>query len=202
MVLSGIIGVVTGLVGNIVTSITNLKVQKLKNVHEEKLIELETQAMLAKTDADIRITEAKVKGKLDQIESETYKENIKVGNKGLLEKGTIAKLFEGKWTKWLGVLLTFMLGIVDVLKGFIRPILTLYLVGLTSWLTYYAAGILSSKEALLGASEASIIFRNVTEIVIYLTVSVVTWWFADRRVAKFLGRLNDGNIKKLNDVRK
>lgn len=202
MVLSGIIGVVTGLIGNIVTSITNLKTQKLKNAHEEKLISLRTNAMLAETDAKIRITEAKVRGKITEIEEETYKSGIVVGNKDLLEKGVIAKLLEGKWTKWLGLVLTFFMGVVDVLKGFIRPVLTLYLVGLTTWITYYAADILSAKEALLSSTEASKLFNDVTEIVIYLTVSVVTWWFADRRTAKFLGRLNDGNIKKFDDGNK
>jgi hypothetical protein len=39
------------------------------------------------------------------------------------------------------------------------------------------------------------IFDQVTSIVIYLTVSCVTWWFGDRRVAKFLMRLRGGNLK-------
>ena len=39
------------------------------------------------------------------------------------------------------------------------------------------------------------IFDQVTSIIIYLTVSSVTWWFGDRRTAKFLMRLNDGNKK-------
>ena len=202
MLISGIIGVVTGLVGNIITSVTNFKSQKLKNIHDEKIIELETKAMLAKVEAGIKVTKAKVTGEIDKLEEKTYKENIVKANKTLLSKDVITKLFEHKGTKWLGAILTFLLGIVDVLKGFIRPVLTVYLVVLTSWLTYYSATILSAKESLLSASEASAIFSKVTDIVIYLTVSVVTWWFADRRVAKFLGRLDDGNIKKINDDRK
>lgn len=195
MVIEGLIGVVTGLVGNVVTSITNLKTQKLKNEHEEKVIGLKTNALIAETDAKIRIAEAKIKGALEESEQKAYTTNIVEANKPLLERGVISKLFESKWTKWLGSLLTFMLGSTDVLKGAIRPLLTVYLVGLTSWLTYYSAGILTAKEGLLTPTEASAIFTEVTDIVIYLTVTVVTWWFADRRVAKFLYRLKDGNIK-------
>lgn len=203
MLISGIIGVVTGLVGNIVTSITNLKTQKLKNSHEEKLIELKTKAMLAEVDAGIKVTKTKVAGEISKIEEQTFKANITTANKPLLEKGTISKLLDHKGTKWLGAILTFLMGSIDVLKGAIRPVLTVYLVALTSWLTYYSATILSAKQGLLTATEASGIFTKVTDIVVYLTVSVVTWWFADRRVAKFLGRLDDGNIKKVDkDVRK
>jgi len=202
MVLSGLIGVVTGLLGNVVTSFTNLKAQRLKNEHEEKLIGLKTTAMVAETEATIRIAKAKITGALDKLEQSTYKTNIEKANQNILEKGVIPKLFDNKSTRWLGAVLTSLLGLVDVVKGFIRPSLTIYLVILTSWITYYSAEILTAKQALLDVSEASRLFGEVVEIVIYLTVSVVTWWFADRRVAKFLSRLDDGNIKKVENDKK
>ena len=37
------------------------------------------------------------------------------------------------------------------------------------------------------------IYNEVTSIVVYLTVSCVTWWFGDRRMAKFLMHMNNKN---------
>ena len=76
-----------------------------------------------------------------------------------------------------------------------RPGLTAYLVGLTSWITFISMDVLKKHGHLLTADQAGDIFDQVTSIVIYLTVSCVTWWFGDRRVAKFLMRLKDGNLK-------
>jgi hypothetical protein len=55
--------------------------------------------------------------------------------------------------------------------------------------------VLQKHGHLLTADQAGAIFDQVTSIVIYLTVNCVTWWFGDRRVAKFLMRLKDGNLK-------
>ena len=47
----------------------------------------------------------------------------------------------------------------------------------------------------MSIAQATALFSQVIDIILYLTVSCVTWWFGDRRVAKFLMRLNDGNYK-------
>lgn len=195
MIVEGLVGVVTGLLGNVITSFTNIKTQKLKNQHEVAMIEAETKAMQAEAAMQIQITETKVAGELARIEEANYGKVLELANKPTLDSRIIEKLFDSPWTAWLGTILTFLLGVVDFLKGVMRPGLTLYLVFLTSWITYYAADVLSTKQGLMDVSMASGLFNKVVDIVIYLTVSVVTWWFADRRVAKFLYRLNDGNAR-------
>jgi hypothetical protein len=77
-----------------------------------------------------------------------------------------------------------------------RPGLTLYLVALTSWITWFAKELVSSKQELMSVDVAMDLLLQVVNIIIYLTVTVVAWWFADRRVAKYLFRLNDGNIRE------
>jgi hypothetical protein len=159
------------------------------------MTKLEKEAMIAEAHMNIQITEAKVQGEIMQLEEKNYGKNLELANQRSVDNKMIESLFGSKWTAWLGSLLVFLLGIVDFLKGIMRPGLTVYLVFLTSWITYYSAGILSAKEGLLDATEAAALFSKVVDIVIYLTVSVVTWWFADRRIAKFLYRLNDGNYR-------
>jgi hypothetical protein len=196
MIIEGLAGVLTGLVGNLITSFTNLKTQKLKNEHEVAMIEAETKAMQAEAAMQIKVTETAVAGELAQLEETNYGENLKAVNKPSLNNKILEKLFETKWTAWVGTFIAFWLGFIDVLKGIMRPGLTLYLVALTSWITYNAYDILLAKQELMDVASALGLFNRVVDIIIYLTVSVVTWWFADRRVAKFLYRLNDGNIRE------
>jgi len=162
-----VFGAITGLLGNGITAWTNYKMQKIKNNHDVVMVKLETEAM---------IEEAKA--------SEKW----------------IDKLFsvEG-WIKYISipvaVLIAFLFGMVDFLKALMRPGLTMYLTGCTTWITYMAWEIMQKYGTEITSIQAVDLFDQVTSIIIYLTVSSVTWWFGDRRTAKFLMRLNDGNKK-------
>ena len=197
MVIESALGIVTGLVGNIITAFTNYKTQKMKNEHDAKMMDLEIKKMIAQTNAAIKITEAKVKGAVEVADSKAYEESQRQGNKRLMGEGWIERLLEydNKWLSWLtticAVLLATGLGFVDFLKGLIRPGVTLYLMGVTSWLTWKAYGILQATNVGITTAQAVAIYNDVTSIVIYLTVSSVTWWFGDRRIAKTLARMKD-----------
>lgn len=196
-------GVITGLIGNVFTAFTNIKMQKIKNErdaqkdqHEISMLSAETKAMIAEADANIKINEAKIQGELELLDGEIYKTSIKEGNKRDLSNKTIDYLLSKAWLMPFGVILVMLLGLVDFLKSFMRPGLTAYLVALTSWITYKAMEIITAHQTLLSTEQAMALFMNVVNIIIYLTVSCVTWWFGDRRVAKFLYRLNDGNVRE------
>jgi hypothetical protein len=204
-----ILGGITGLIGSVTTAITNYKLQKLKNEHdvakwdfEEKKIELETEAM--KTEAKLRMKTIKTQtdAQVELADTEAYMESIKKGNENMFSDKWIAKLFsQTGWIKYIsipiGVLIAFLFGIVDFLKALMRPGLTIYLTGITTWITWMAWEIIQvSNIDIITSEQALAIFNEVTSVVIYLTVSCVTWWFGDRRIAKFLMRLRDGNIKK------
>ena len=196
-----ILGGITGLFGNIITAWSNYKTQKLKNEHDETMYQFKIQELGAKTDAAIKITEAKISGAVELADSKAYDTSQEKGNEKLFAESWIDKLFSvDGWLQYLAtpvaVVLAMSLGFVDFLKGIMRPGLTLYLTGVTSWLTWTAYNMLQSAGSLITNQQAVDIYNQVTSIVIYLTVSCVTWWFGDRRIAKFLMRLDDGNIKK------
>lgn len=192
----GVAGVVTGLVGTVVTAFTNLKAQKLKNEHELAMVKANTEATIAEVNANIRVTEANLASEMEKMDAQVFQRSIELGNTPVVDNKLVEKLFNNKWTMPFGVLLVLLLGLVEFLRGFMRPGLTGYLVFLTSWITYEATRIIQQKQELLSAAQALDTFNQVTRIVIYLTVSVVTWWFGDRRVGKFLYRLNDGNFRE------
>jgi len=189
-------GVITGLLGSIITSISNVKMQKLKNEHEVNMIVAETDAMKAEAEANIKITETQVQGDLAKSDNQIYHEAIKQEGKRSISNQIISKLFDSPWTTWLGLILVLLLGIVDILKAAIRPGLTFYFVILTSWLTWMAYNIIVANGEVMSTDKAMALFDNLTNNIIYLTVTCVIWWFADRRNAKFQYRLNDGNVRE------
>ncbi len=195
MITQALLGVVTGFLGNIVTSFTNLKAQKLKNAHDLSMLTAQTEATIKEAEANIRITETQIAGEVEKAESAAYLQSIKESTTETSNK-LVEKLLSGnKVSQAIGILLTFLLGFVDFIKGAVRPGLTIYLVALTTVITAQAWEIMGAHQEALSAIEAKALYMEVINIVIYLTVSTVTWWFGDRRTAKFLYRLNDGNLR-------
>jgi hypothetical protein len=203
MLIETILGGLTGIVGTALTSIMNFKTQKLKNEHEINLIRAQTAAMIEESKAQIEITKTRIEGAVELADADAYIQSIKEGNKSVFNDKWIDNLFavQGKMryiSVPVAVLIAFLFGFIEWLKQFMRPGLTAYLVIMTSWITLVSKDILTKAGVGTGGitgDQAYLIFTQVVGIIIYLTVSCVTWWFGDRRVAKFLMRLNDGNTK-------
>ena len=77
MLFETILGGITGLVGNIVTSIFNYKSAKLEidrakqqNEFDLKMVDAETRAMIMEAKANIRVTQAQVEGAVDIKDAE------------------------------------------------------------------------------------------------------------------------------------
>lgn len=196
-----IFGGITGLIGSITTSITNYKIQKLKNEHEVIMVKENTKAMIAETEANIQITQVESEAAIELADAGAYLKSIELGNKNMFNQKWIDKLFMVQgWMKFIsipvGVLVAFLFGMIDFLKAFTRPGITWLFTGATLFLGYTAWTILNGAGmSAMDTTAALAILTHIMDIILYLTVSCVTWWFGDRRIAKFLTRLNDGNKK-------
>lgn len=186
-------GGITGIVGNVITGITNYKTKKLELDHEEKMISLESEAMKLEAEMNIAVTKAEIEGEIELADSAAYTESIKSGQRDYFGKDWIDKLFgvQGKFlgplARVVGVGVAAAFGFVDWLRGFMRPALTAYLVGLSTVITFMVYDLLQGlKMDPLTPAEASDLFKQVVSIIVYLTVSCVTWWFGDRATSKFL----------------
>ena len=196
MLIETLLGAATGILGNAVGGIfkwlngkQELKKVELQNAHDVAMVQAETQAMIMESKANIAITKAKVEGEIEVADANVYLQSQKEGNKTSFDNKWIEILFSvtGKWrfvTIPAGVIVAAAFGFVDFLRGIIRPTLTTYLVGLTTYITYLAWQIMQTHGISLSADQAVEIYTNVTSIVIYLTVSCVTWWYGDRRISK------------------
>ena len=192
-----LLGGVTGLLGNVITGILGYKTQKLKNEFEIQRIQAESEAMRLEAQMQIQITKAEVEGAVELADAQAYMQSQVAGNKAMFSEKWIDKLFsvEGKFGRFFAipcaVIIATMFGFVDWLRGFMRPALTMYLTGITTVLTYMAWKMLKEHGVEITASDALETYSQVSTMVIYLTVSCVTWWFGDRRMSKFLTTLND-----------
>ena len=198
-ILTSIIGGgLTGLIGNALTSFTNFKMQKLKNQHEEKMSELDMQTIRLEAEMNVKVTQAETEGKIALADVEALKTSIAEAQKPLFQESYMNKLMKSPWTAWIGAILSFLFGVVDFLKHLARPALTYYLMGVSTWITIVAWQTMQqvSETTPLTTAEAYGLFDKIITIMVYLTVSCVSWWFADRRTAKFLMRLEDGNVKQ------
>lgn len=192
-----ILGGITGLVGNVITGVMNFKTMKVKFEHEAKMVALETAAMKEEAKMQIAVTKAEIEGAVELADSAAYMESIKAGNQPMFSEKWIDRLFgvEG-WIRFFAipcaVIISMGFAIVDWLRGFMRPALTMYLTGMASFITYKAYNMVVTTEgkAIITADQAFTLYNETTSIVIYLTVTCITWWFGDRRMAKFLTTLN------------
>lgn len=211
MLFETILGAATGLIGNVVQGIFNYKSQKVQlerdkfnAKHELDMVKAETEAMIEEAKANIAITRAKVEGDIELADADAYLEAQKAGNKNLFGQKWIDMLLkvEGKWkilTVPCAVLVGFLFGFVDFLRGLMRPALTAYLTGMATWITLMAWKIMNMNGVSISATMATDIFKDVTSIVIYLTVSAITFWFGDRRMAKTIMQLQGADRTKIDD---
>jgi hypothetical protein len=212
MLIETILGGVTGIVGNVISGIfkyknTKLELEsiKIKNTHDLAMIDAETKAMIEEAKANIKITQAQVEGAVEIEDSKAFMEAQRQGNKTLLGNKWIDSLLnvKGKWGRLIAIpvasIISILFGLVDFLRGLIRPVLTIYLCGVTTWVTWMAWEIMQAHGIGMTAVQATVIFNDVTSIVTYLTVSCVTWWFGDRRMAKTIMQLKGADVTKMDD---
>jgi hypothetical protein len=191
MLFETILGGVTGLVGSLVSSIMNYKTMKEKNAHEIALVQAQTAAMKAEAEAQIQVTKAQIEGAIELADAQAYMSAQDSGNEPLFGQNWVDKLLSVTgWLSWVSgpvaCLVALMFGFVDWFRGIMRPLLTAYLVGISSYITYLAWEIVKKYGTGMTSGEATAIYQSVIEVILYLTVSCVTWWFGDRTMSKYI----------------
>lgn len=182
--ISGLAGVLSGVGGSLITNIFNLFTTKQNNKHEIDLIDARIREREA--EAKAKIEEIKIQGDIAQeiANQNSFDLSQKYGNQTLVESAMILKLFESKWTAWLGSLLVFLMAVVDIIRAAMRPAITIVLMLITGALTYQHVLILNENSGIITAATVEMIIDSI----IYLTFTTVGWWFGDRTIGKFVKR--------------
>ena len=198
---STVFGSIIGILGNWINQRTILKTEKVKNEQELAMARVNIEMITAKTDASIKINKAKIEGTIDLQDSKSYSTNLVVANQKSFSDKWIDRLFEVEgWLKYIAtpvaVFTMASLALVDIVKGFMRPVLTLAFAGGFGYLTYISYYILKQKgfDALTPA-QAVLYFTLALDTCVMLTTTCVVWWFADRRAAKSINRMTERRLK-------
>ena len=197
-----ILGGLTGLIGNAFTTWFKYKNLQMDLTHKEKMVKLETTAMVQEAQMNIQLEKARIEGEVELADVSLYEASQKAGSEKLFHEKWIDMIMEagkGKYTGWIfklmGSMIAAAFSLVDWLNGIMRPALTLYLVGASSYITLLAWKIMQTHGLDLTADQAIAIFNQVSSTMIYLSVSCVTWWFGDRTLTKFLQQQGTKKIR-------
>lgn len=149
-----IFGGLTGLIGGIAQKVADYKTKKLELELLQKKTEAEIQ--LRKVDAEIMAQEWAQRTKIAEIEtaSEDFKASF---NEPELYSANVKPTSKQGW----------LLVVVDFLRGFVRPFLTLYLCAVTTVMY-------------LNTDGGTINAQGVVDTILYLTTTACCWWFGSR----------------------
>lgn len=186
-----IFGGVTGLIGTALGQIFKYKTEKMNNEHERGMLQLETQAMIQEAEMQIQVTKSRIEGEIELAEISAYEESLKAGREPMFGKQWMDKLLTmpgkmGAVAKFFGVLIAIAFGMVDILRSLMRPVLTLYTMGIASVLTYLAYEMLQKSGGAMTVYQALELYTQAADAIIYLAISAFTWWFGDRMTNKYL----------------
>lgn len=171
-------GGATGLLGLAGNIWSEYKKQKEANRHKEEMARIDKETMEA--EANLAIQKVEVEGQIaTTIEAtkalaESYKHDTATYFKG--EQGAIAKFF---------------FGIVDFFRGMLRPGITIFFVGMTTYVFIEILNIVNGFQGALTAPEAVDILKRIIIMILYLTSTCVTWWFGGRQMEKADARLRE-----------
>ena len=177
---SALTGGATGLIGTAISSFIDFKKQKEQFRHKEKIHQLELQMMEkeaelaikrthAEADAQIQVTEAVTEQKIAMGELEGWVESQRQGNKALLTE-------KDKKPQWLiGVM-----GIVDVLRACIRPVLTIVGTIMLFVIYFKVDGLIGGMNIAFDSTQLYDLYKYLIYSFVYLTFTMVFWWFGTR----------------------
>lgn len=157
-------GGVTGLIGAGITRLAEYKTKKLEFEHEGHMKELDLKIMAEEWAHRTQIASVEADAKIEAGDIEAFKASF---NEPELYSGKVATLT--RWQSWVLVLLDFV-------RGVVRPGLTLYLCLITTYLYWDAHSIIPG----MGVDAATQLVGQIVNTVLYLTSVVICWWFGTR----------------------
>lgn len=185
---SGLGGIVTGLAGPAIKGYFTLKTQKNQYAHEENMVSAESTAAIAEINANVERDKVQGEVRIDEAVIGAMSTALKTADSDIMKESYIKYLAElpPMWGEksflgpWLAALVVVAIAFIDLFRKSIRPTLTTYLVGATTWITYLAHKLITAEGIAITVTFAEDLFRMVVYTVVYLTVTCVSFWFCDR----------------------
>ncbi|MCP3923011.1 MAG: hypothetical protein GY714_10535 [Desulfobacterales bacterium] len=162
-------GGLVGVLGSLLTNLFDCFKQKQKDNQSIALRKIDLEMMDKEYSCRIHKSEIEANTSMevsaDNTFLQSYKHDTKSYSKGLI-------------LSWFGKAL-FVL--VDVVRGLIRPLLTLYLIFLVSKIqTDVHALIVKAGVDVVVTAEALEIYMNIVKMILFLSSMSISWWFGTR----------------------
>ena len=156
-------GGATGIIGSVVSNVTDFMEQRRKNQHELELRKLDIQEMEKEYEYRKDVTAQKTQAEAQAI---SYEHDSRSYTSGMKIK-----------SPWLKAPLV----LVDLVRGLVRPALTVFLIFLV-WNTFSEVQKVVNEAGMdaLKPQEALGIYASVVDMILYLASTAVTWWFGTR----------------------
>lgn len=166
-------GGATGLIGVILQRWSDYKNKQL-----DLQLEAQKQAheiSLRRVDAEIMAQEWAARTKVAQVEA--------AGREAVADAGAFAESYKLEPARYSdGVKPSrgqgWVLVLLDAFRGCIRPLLTVYLCALTTFVWWQARTVLNAED--LDTAAALDVWKMVVGTILYLTTTCVLWWFGTR----------------------
>ncbi len=168
-ILSLLSGGLLGTIGSLLSNVMDFFKVKEQNKQEVKMKQMDLDAMdkeyeyretAAQLNADVALTESG-----DDLREATYDHDEAKYSKGMIIKSIFLKA---------------PLVFVDVVRGLIRPALTVYLIALVTMVFYMVKAIIDQEGLTIDPVEALAIFAQVVDMILFLASMAIGWWFGDR----------------------
>lgn len=156
-------GGVTGLAGTAISRYFDYKNKKADREHEVRMVEVEAKVMEQEWAARSAVAKIEGESAIEVEDSRAFKESLSNEPK---------RYFTGN-PKQFGIIFI----ILDFIRGCIRPALTVYLCILTT-LIY-----LQITNLGIDSTQTQTILNHIINTILYLTTTVVLWWFGSRQKA-------------------
>lgn len=161
---SALAGGGTGLIGSVVQKVVDLKVKKLEIRRDISLRKIDIEELQMEISRDVDIAETEADAEKDVARSTMRTESFKA------DKATYGD----------------KLWFVDAIRGVMRPSMTIYAIGLMTWLAVEVYQFMDSFS-ILPHDEVVAMWMIIIDSIIYLATTSFTWWFGtrpDRSTAK------------------
>jgi hypothetical protein len=180
-----IFGGITGLIGSALTAIFNYKTKKIEFAHQVSLKELDIQLAEKEHEFALQQTSIEAEAVVEKAAEATLQASY------AHDRATYFTPFAGVIEKypWLGIPFAILFALIDALRGLIRPSMTVYMVILVTVMYLQGVRLLEAQGYEAIATDSAMIFvHRLIDLVIYLTATIMAWWFGDRTIHKRLAK--------------
>lgn len=169
--MTGILGVGVQRIADYFNKKQDLKKMELQFAHEANMKQIDGELMVKEYEQQAKIIVAEGEARVAEADAEAFAKSF----------SQEPKIYSN--TKAVGPIANGFLVALDVIRGLVRPGLTMYLCGITT-LVYLEAKTIMATVEVFTADQAIEIHNLIVATVLYLTTTCVLWWFGTRNKQK------------------